>query len=1095
MVSDFEDELELLALTPRGRAEYRVRTLQQYGNGEIDPYCRANLFKRGIRTRITDRDIELVFGRGGDTAYLVMETGEPDTYQEKAVEWLPVDPNDPEKGYRVVGGGMRTRLEQGPDGKLRPKYRKAQMAIETDELTEGIPQEARFNFHMMSKLQLNRELALLHRQRRENPLKRVPYPRAGCSPIGNLKSPDKVSWRDAEYRRAILQKRKNKRSLVARQVHDLPPGLYYNKELGDYEVRIGCLNLHGLRIIAHNRVERRSRRAKEAYEQLMEALVNQAVRGRPEDRLTAWEILAKFGENGLRTGSDMFYDAIFKRPESSWIYPDDGARGRAFRRFAYQPLLVEMKAALHKAYDIDPEVTSVEDYDPFWKEEDHAKRYGATWPTIDPRNQNNRHDHKPWIKLVSDFIEANFDRSFPSEQYQYGRMLSRIFGAHDKKSYRSKAKAMQRIEELTIHVIKYPKFNWVYEPKGSDGLNGEWKLNIDWSTFDYFAEGIEAVRDWVRMIGEWKFTKSARNSFDAMSFESRTADSLRGNDWGGIWNPVPYWACWSFWLEYLFADSRPSVLDENGMPIFDADGNRKWYRRAPMPIMPAEPPKSRPEQGDDESPLDYQKRLVEWRRDKGPKRSPLETHAEWQARVTEWTDKYVDSRPIRSPEPIRGADESDETWEARYNAWVRDWKATLQQWELACQLQWVKDIEAFNQAIDRRVVFMGWAWYDRDPDADMPHDGALRQMTAQKWADWLAMVVQARGFNSLLGDGLVPDMTTFIKEQSSKVRNYVNETHWMESDEGAHHDPQAFWGYMGGILRAHIVSMLNYRLQAFRDSPDFFKILFKITDARDESATTIRDQLNLMWDNAPLKGVQMRLWKIFDDARHEDVIDMRPLFHRFLDGLPRNLLERLQPLIRGLNRRADRRVRAWASHLSIGRHGGKRAFTMAQKFIDNGYGLNTGERLMENGLPLTIRETEQKRQDELGLFGWLNIQYDKAVPFVRGLVLREYSEVFVDAKENAEHVIKLIEGGLWVDLAWEVLEIASERGLFIKAEDWFPNREAFNAAVKKTKIEEHFEDKLREYLGTYEFRVVFEGLLFEAMKEAPDPKPKQVAAA
>lgn len=1145
MVDQFDDPYEedetLLGLSEKGPRGYRIISLQEYGKGDIDPFCRENLLKRAIRTRISDRDIEYTFGRGGDRAYLVMETGEPDistTTQEQYVQGEEVDTQYPELKYRVEGKDKskeqlakirleeegkylfekwchfsdmlvpftdqklltsdqvigilmgrpeavlervivmekgkfearyfvdlpnhegqksvqnfsakrtETKFDRDAQGKLQVRLRPAEKALETDELSEGIPQEGRLNFHMVSKLKLNRHLARLHSQRRNHPTTRVQYPYAGCSPIGNLKSTDEISWRDAEYRRAIQLKRKNKRGLFKRQVHDLPRGLFYNTNEEEYQVVIGSLGLHGLRVIAHNRAEKKSRRAKEAYEQLMEALVDQAVRGRRENRLRAWEILAKFGKDGLETGSAMFHEAIFEREESSWIYPDDEARSRSFeRRFTYDKLYAEMQTALHAAYDIDPDVTSVDQYKPFWTEVDHEVRYGDKWFTEDPKNRNIRHMHRPWIALVNDFIEASFDRSFPSEQYQYAKMLSRIFGAHDKKSYRSKAKAMQRVMELTIHVISLPTVNWVYEPDGRG--SGEWKLNIDWSTFDYFAEGIEAVRDWVRMIGEWKFTKSAKNSYDAMSFESRTADSLRGNDWGGIWNPVPYWACWSFWLEHLHADSRPSVRDEHGTPMFEGDRNpdgswiynqnfrRVWKRRAPMPVEPVS--------------------LT----DGPPKQLVGETSREWQDRLRTWNAKYVDGTPVK---PVR-AGESDDDWNLIELQWMDEATA----WNEYVEDRWIEDIQEYNEAIKRRTVLMGWAWYDRDPSANMPHDGALRQLTAQKWADWLAMILQARGLNSNLGEGLIPDLGTFIKEQTSRVRNYDNETHLMESDEGSHHDPQAFWGYMGGVLRAHVVSIINYRLQGFRESPNFFKVLFKITDVHNETATTVRDQLNKMWENAPLEGIKRRLMRIWDDALAENVIHVRPKYNKFLEGLPDGVQERLHPMIKKLNIVSDYRVRVWAANLSSGEDGGKRAFTNATRFLEEGYGTNTGKSFHE----------EQKEQDKLGFTAWMNGQYDKAVWFVRAHTLETFLEVIGDAFHFQSEVIKLVRGGLSMRVTWEIIQICGGTGFLIKGKNTFPDKATFMSLAHPTEMEEKYSELLDEFLGTDELQAVLRGEVFE----------------
>ena len=1082
-----QDAGTVLGLAEKGPSAYRIVSLDDYGAGRLDPFCRENLLKRAIRTRLTDRDIEFTFGRGGDRVYLVMQTGEPDTYLAGEDRWVlgeEVDANylndaDPAaflseqrvpltdrpllteaQILAVINGATapglsrvavlgkdgkfeeryfvevsnhegtiasrfitttrkETRFDRDVDGRLRVRLRPAEYALETEELTEAVPQETgRLNFHMISRLHLDRELARLHRERREHPMRKVLYPYTGCSPKANLGSDDEVSWRDATYRRAILLKRKNSRRIKGKQIRDLPTGLYYDPNDQQYKVRIGTLNIDGLRIIAHNRAERNSRTAKAAYEQLMEALVHVAVRGQPDERLTAWEMLARYGANGLQTGSRMFYEAIFERPESSWIYPDDGARARAFERFAYHSLFMQMQAALHAAYDIDPAETTVEQYNPFWQEADHEIRYGQVHYTSDLENPDVRHAHQPWVKLVNDFVRAHFDRSLPSEQYRFRQTLSRLFGGHDKQSYRSKARAMQRVVELTIHAISHPTVAWLYEPDGKGG--GEWKLEVDWSTFDYFAEGIEAVRDWVRMLGEWKFSKSAENAYASMSFGQETIDSLRGNDWGGIWNPVPYSSCWSFWILYNFCK-----------------------KRSPLPVEPASP---------------Y---------DGSPKQLVGETKQEWTERLRVWHSKYMAGKPVQ---PVRGT-ETDEQW----NLSVQQWNKDAIAWMQARDQRWIDDLKEYNSAVHRRVVWMGWAWADRLPDDTMSHDGSLRAITAQKWADWLSMAAQARGFNSALGAGLVPDLDTFLTDQSSKVRNYRNETHWMESDEGACYDPQAFWGYLGGILRKQVVSIINYRLQAYRESPQFLKTVWHITDVQNETATSIRDQLEKMWENAPLKGMKRRLQQIWDDALAENVVHMRPRYAKFLEGLPEGVLQGLGPLILAMNRRSDYRVRLWAQNLSSGRDGGKRAFSlgMAMRFLEEGYGTNIGR----------PPDEEQRRQDELAFAAWMNGQYDKAIWFVRAHTLGNQSHVLQSAFATRDELIKLVAGGLSVRVTWEIIEVLGQTGWFIQTRDALPTEAEFLAAAHPNEMELKYKEMLERHLGKGELRRILEGELLATMGE------------
>lgn len=667
---DQYDDPTILGLLEKGPRGYRVISVQDHGNGDLDPFCRENIVKRAIRTRLTDQEIAYVFGRGGDTVYLVMNTGEPDTYEVGKGQWVLGEEVPEAQGVEqlralkvegtntnlltneqieaIVQGqeapGLKkvlmkdrdkyiekyfveinnregymtsryistkkteTRFDLNAQGNLEVRLRDAEKALETPELSAATMQAERRNHHMVSVLRAQRKLRNLHRKRRKQRSELVEYPMTGCSPKGRPEDDnDRRGWRDAEYRSAIRQRRGKKDPFGLRQKRgrDLPLGLYYRNER--YMVRIGNLDIDGLRVLAHNEAERESRTSKEAYEQLMEALVHKMVRGNEEEQLQACEIMARYGENGLRTGSNQFYQEIFglreghrEGSDSFWIYPDQQARGRAWQRphdpnggYAYEPLYRRMQRVLHAAYHKDPAVTPVDEYNPFWTEKEFENRYGQTWYTIDLQDPNKRHAHKAALDLQEDFIAANFDRTMPSEQYRFRKTLSQLFGAHDKKSYRSKSRALRRVMELTIHIISLPTVSWHYEPDGKGG--GEWKLEIDWSTFDYFAEGIEAFRDWVRMIAEWQQTKAMLNAYAAMSFTRQIADQGRTRDFGGIWNSVPIWQCWAYRLLYWYANSRPSVLDEHGMPQFDASGNRLWKRRAPMPIQPTrERPKRLP---------------------------------------------------------------------------------------------------------------------------------------------------------------------------------------------------------------------------------------------------------------------------------------------------------------------------------------------------------------------------------------------------------------------------------------------------------------------------------------------------------------------
>jgi hypothetical protein len=501
-----------------------------------------------------------------------------------------------------------------------------------------------------------------------------------------------------------------------------------------------------------------------------------------------------------------------------------------------------------------------------------------------------------------------------------------------------------------------------------------------------------------------------------MSFEARTADSLRSNDWGGFRNSITAENSWAYWLLRLVAD-----------------------KLAKLPIKP-----------------DLER----------PRRLPGETAEDFLARRNHWLDRYGEE-----PKVVQAADESNEDFRKRQKREIAAWKLVREQ-------NYVEDVQKYRRAVMARVAIMGFPWWDRRPEDTIPHDGALRVLSAIRWADWLAMVGLVRGLNSTNGDGLVPEYDGYLKDWSVKSRNYRNETIWFESDEGALLDPASIWKNMGAILRPHVINIINYRTFGTYGN-DFLKVQLDMADVKRESATMIRDQLYQMWTKAPEKGIKSRLLKIFYDAVDENVIHVRPIITKFLAGLPTDLVERLQPFIRGLNRRSDRRVNLWAVHLSVGLTHGKRSFTMAGKFIDEMYGTN----LYPNEPP----SKAQERQDNLGFLTWMNMQYDKAVPFVRGFIMREHNKIFVNAKELLENVIKAVEGGMYPDLAWELLDIVSKRGLILTAKDWTMSLDDFKKQVAKTGIEEKFEKRVREILGSGEFESVVTGRLFPAMQNATDP--------
>lgn len=1164
MTMEYDEEFELFGLSERGREKYLIRTLQEYGNGDIDPICLEQFIEQCIRTRTTDRSLEILLDRGGNRTYIIAAVGQVDTYRIEGDGWIVGEEfvfdkkeigkdldlkkgqnltdevlRDYLKKVKVLGtddrplfdedqveaviqetethglkkymvrerdkfllkyfvatpnfqGGMSSRFANftreepvlacdlwdpriigisygnlpGEDEKqddplhagektvtrllppevveanlailaddeelrdkahikadrpelhrIRPVFRDAEYALETPKLTDGVAQEQRLNFHQISKLRLNRRLRRLHREQKDFPGRMVEYPKTGCSPKGqhNISDYNKRSWRDHEYRSAILQDRKEgRRPGRPKQRHDLPPGLFHSKERGRYEVALRLLGLDGLRVIAHNEVEKKSRTAPECYEQLMEMFVHQAVRGNPgkawydNERLTAWLALARFGEDGLRTGSA----AMLREIDDSDLFRNSGLdasvyRPKARRRFEYDNLLQLMKETLYRELGIEkahPEL-SLEKFNPFWTEADYTNRYGENWETPDPEHDNVIRRWQPWVEMASKFIETHFDRSFPSEQYKFREMLSRRWGAHDKKSYRSKAAAMQRVKELMIHVISMPTARWVYKTDARG--NSEWKLEVDWSTFDYFTEGIEALRDWIRMINEWKYSKSAENAYTAMSFEDSTIDRLRSNDWGGIWNPVAYRDDWSFWLLYLYAQ-----------------------KHAPLTERPKAPPV--------------------------PERNKGEKKREFDVRLEAYKDYLVTTHA-----PVVG--------------------------------EWIA-------AAEKRVAIMGWAWFDKEPGQRMPHDGSLRALTAQKWADWLAMIMVMRGFNSQLGDGLVPDLDDFLKNQSVKVRNYTNESEWMESDEGATRDPQAVWGYLRGVLRHNIVGMVNYRLWSFRKDPKFLEVLLDLHDVKHQSGVMIRDQLNLMWEHADLKGIKRRLLKLFWDAVEDNVVHIRPLYVKLLSGLPTELLDRLQLFVRGLNRRSDRRVRAWAMNLSVGLDGGKRALSNVNKWLDDGYATNTG----------SDEHHEHREQEELAYMAWMNGQYDKAIWLTRKICL--HMVTVNDAEEVWEDILSSIGSGLNLTTAREVADTLSkyaveleknpvrmeelrQRGVdvikikdrLIGAIDYFPPTES-DELWPIEHMEHNFVELVKRKLGDDLYRAVKSGKLFGEMRAAPDLK-------
>jgi hypothetical protein len=502
-------------------------------------------------------------------------------------------------------------------------------------------------------------------------------------------------------------------------------------------------------------------------------------------------------------------------------------------------------------------------------------------------------------------------------------------------------------------------------------------------------------------------TRAAENSFGAMSFEDRTADSLRQNDWGGIWNPIASKFDWTFWLLYLTAE-----------------------KRAPMPVTPVRGATN---------PAVYRGQLVAER---------FET-AEIDDKVT----KFVGN----------GNKEPDDSW--------------------------VDRIAQYSAGFEARVAIMGWPWFDRHPDYRMPHDGALRVLTAQRWADWLSMMGLIRGFNSALGEGLVPDMDDYLKNESVKVRNYSNETVWLESDEGALRDPQAVWGNMRGIIRDHVVNIINYRLHGNfgnrhdRDdslTPNYLDVRIDSDDARRDKATRVRDRVGAMWVNAPLDGIKRRLYKIFDDAvaeRGQFVVHVRPLYMKLVNGLPKNVVDQLQPIIRGLNRRSDKRVRIWAAHMATGLgNQGRRGFSLGDwaRLVQEGYGTNLRAD--------QTSEEEQAEQEQLGFMAWMNGQYDRAIFLARGMVMSK--RLLPDVFELKKEIVHAVSGGLSPMVAWTVVDIISkeEKGIFLNLKDTLPSLEQFSRDHALHEMNEKFSDMLVKTNGLEEFEAVVMGHMFEEMR-------------
>ena len=217
----------------------------------------------------------------------------------------------------------------------------------------------------------------------------------------------------------------------------------------------------------------------------------------------------------------------------------------------------------------------------------------------------------------------------------------------------------------------------------------------------------------------------------------------------------------------------------------------------------------------------------------------------------------------------------------------------------------------------------------------------------------------------------------------------------------------------GGVDHYVFRQIVEYVNEQFHETglPESVRISIDGADPNYFRHHTLAELISYSFDIEELKSRLRGVWR---EAIRQKVVHTRPVYQKFLTGLPPELIARLDEpdadghkFLQELNKKSDRRCRLWAAFQSHGRKGGIRGFKIstAVHWVEEGYGT-------DNGLS---KEKQQGRQADLIMLAWLNDQFDKAVYLVRGITYLISNEV--DILKQYDLVGKAIGSGLHPDIA------------------------------------------------------------------------------
>ncbi len=211
-------------------------------------------------------------------------------------------------------------------------------------------------------------------------------------------------------------------------------------------------------------------------------------------------------------------------------------------------------------------------------------------------------------------------------------------------------------------------------------------------------------------------------------------------------------------------------------------------------------------------------------------------------------------------------------------------------------------LEAFRYWVGLRHSILDWAWFFREPWMVMPHDGSLATIFAEAWATQLDQMRRERGLNSAAGDGAMPDWDTLIKEWTSRVRNYADESDWSSTIEYAVRDPIAAWLNHNSILgQMNPLTILNVRISA----PGTYQ-LESFIRVNYDNATQARDFMKAMWAHQPVEPKRIMIERALEEAKADHIGSLTPIITKLTSGLPSIVIPRVRGL--DLNLKEGRRI-------------------------------------------------------------------------------------------------------------------------------------------------------------------------------------------